>query len=64
MTKTMNEKFEFVVGKPGRQQIVVIEAKDRGEAILKLEDRFGGLALGDYYLNRRTFDGQTRCLVS
>lgn len=56
----MDEKFEFVVGKPGRRQTVVIEAKDRGEAILKLEDRFGGLALGDYYLNRRTFFGQTR----
>ena len=56
----MNEKFEFVVRMHGAESPVTIEAKCKSDAMVRLESRFSGIALGDYYLARRTVDGQKR----
>lgn len=56
----MNEKFEFVVKTQGAKRFVVVEARNKGDAILKLESQIGGMSLGDFYLARRTVDGQKR----
>lgn len=57
-----NEHFEFEVNWRGVKCVTRIDARDMEQAIMRLEDVYGGLALGDFVCVRRTYNGVWRVM--